>query len=143
MLKPKDFSLSVEGETYNYILTKIPAIPAREIVTKYVSSIPKIGSKYKVSHRTMLKLMSYVYVVKGDHKIQLVSEELINNHVTDWEALCRIEIAMLEYNARFFRDGRASTFLSGIAQKLPQWISKTLTDSLEPLLRKEKQPSGN
>jgi len=140
MIEPKDFELNGK----KYLLTKFPAIQGREIVCKYpLSGMPKLGD-YAANEEIMLKLMSYVYVKLNEGvPLKLETRALIDNHVGTWENLMRIEAAMLEYNCSFFQNGRASTFLAGIAQKLPQWISKTLKDSLEQLSQTEKQPSTN
>lgn len=130
MIKPKEIEVSgIDGITKKFVISRVPAIPARELVAKYpVSNMPKIGD-YAVSEEVMLKLMSYVEVVTDDgHKIRLTTKELINNHVLCWEMLAKIEMHMMEYNVSFF--GRAATSISfenimGIARRL---ITETLTD---------------
>jgi len=138
--EPKEFL--IDGKTY--LLSKFDAWTGREIIAKYpLSSLPKLGD-YVINEQTMAKLMSYVAVVlENGTELRLTTKDLINNHIVSWESLVKIEIAMLEYNCSFFQNGRISTFFENFAQKLPQWISKTLTDSLAPLLRKEKPPSTN
>lgn len=127
-----------------FILSKLPATVGREIVTQYISSgMPKIGD-YKLNEAMMLKMMRYVQVVpETGANLALSSQGLIDSHISDWETLAKIEIAMLEYNVSFFQNGRISNFLTDTAQKLPRWISKILADSLAPLLQKEKPPSTN
>lgn len=114
-----------------FILSKFPAIAGREIVANYpFSGLPKIGD-YKLNEATMLQLMCYVAVpVEGGMPINLVTRELIDNHVGDWERLAQIEYEMMVYNCSFFKDGRASNFLDGLAQKAEVWISQILTNSL-------------
>lgn len=116
----------IDGKTY--ILTKFPAVAGREIIALYpMSGLPKIGD-YKVNEETMLKLMKYVHVkLQNGQSLALGSRDLIDNHVTSWETLAKIEMAMMEYNCSFFQDGRLSTFLNDTAQKIPAWISKILT----------------
>jgi hypothetical protein len=126
-----------------FILSKFPAVAGREIVVKYpLSGLPKIG-EYKVNEETMLKLMSYVGINSAGTTIRLSTQALIDNHVGNWETLVKIEWAMLEYNCSFFQSGRASTFLEGIAQKVPQWISKILTGLSEQSSQMEKPRSTN
>jgi hypothetical protein len=127
MLQPKD--IEINGKTY--ILTKFPAVAGREIITQYVASgIPKIGD-YKVNEEMMLKLMCYVFVpMPNGNPLALSNRMLIDNHVVGddaWETLGKIEIAMMEYNCSFFRNGRISSFFDDFAQKLPQWIIKIST----------------
>jgi hypothetical protein len=91
----------------------------------------------------MLKLMGYVQAVTKGGTITLSTRALIDNHVSSWETLAKIEIAMMEYNCSFFQNGRVSTFLNDTAQKLPAWISKILITLSEQSLAKEKPHSTN
>lgn len=137
MIEPKE--LELEGKTY--ILSKFPAIAGREIIAKYpVANMPKLG-EYGVSEETMLKLMAFVAVKTEGEPIKLTTRALVDNHVPNWEVLAKLEWAMMEYNCSFFQNGKVSTFLEGITAKLPQLISKTLTDSLAQLSAKEKPVS--
>ena len=124
LLSPKE--IEINGKTY--ILSKFPAVAGREIITQYVASgIPKIGD-YKVNEEMMLKLMCYVAVpMQNGTPLPLNNRMLIDNHVCGedaWETLGKIEIAMMEYNCSFFRNGRISTFFDDFARKLPAWITK-------------------
>ncbi len=124
LLEPK--TVTIDGR--EFILSKFPAVAGREIIAKYpLSSVPKLGD-YAVNEETMLKLMNYVAVgIDPVRPLRLSTVALVNNHTGGWETLAKIEIAMLEYNCSFFRDGRISTLLEDIAQKVPAWISKILT----------------
>lgn len=135
MIEPKE--IEVHGKTF--IISKFPAIEGREIIAVYLSSsIPKYGN-YKVNEETMLKLMSYVSVpMTNIPPLPLTTRALVNNHAGNWETLGKIEVAMMEYNCSFLQNGRVSTFLNDTAQKLPMWISKTLTLLLAQLSQTEK-----
>lgn len=141
----KQFTLQ-DGSKKTYTLTKFPAIAGREIISKYpLSSLPKIGD-YETNKEVMLKLMSYVFVelnVGANNKTALSSQALIDNHVESWEVLAKIEIAMIEYNCSFFRNGQASNFLEDLASKAPEWIMKTLTPLLQRLSNQEKPLGEN
>jgi hypothetical protein len=143
-IDPQDFE--IDGKVY--ILSKFPAIAGREIVAKYpISSLPKLG-EYAVNEETMIKLMAYVGVYTTPDRnperiLRLTSRALIDNHVSGWEILAKIEMAMLEYNCSFFQNGRVSNLLRDFAQKLPALISKILTDSLGQLSPREKPPTTN
>jgi len=142
MLKPKDVTITTqEGVEKTYVISKIPAIPAREIVAKYpISAMPKLGD-YAVNEATMLKLMSYVGVYSPNGVIiRLTTKELVDNHVPDWETLGKLEWSELEYNCSFFGNGLASTFLEGIAQKAQALISKILMDLSVQSSQRNKQP---
>lgn len=135
LIKPQDVEIKdCDGNVKTFIISRVPAIPMREVMAKYpVSNIPKLG-EYQASKDVMKLLMSYVAVRVGEgadeREIQLTNEALINNHITDGEQLLRIEYAMLQYNTSFFGQGDLSTFLRGlIAKHLPSLI-QTVTDSL-------------
>jgi hypothetical protein len=142
LLKPKEVELTdQDGVTRTYIVSRLPAVQGREIVTQYpLSAMPKVGD-YAVNEGMMLKLMSYVAVRKDDGTdLQLTTRALIDNHVGDWETLAKLEVAMMEYNVSFFRDGRALNFFEAIARKAQPWISRMLTDLSAQSSRKEKPP---
>lgn len=142
LLKPKEVELTdQDGVTRTYIVSRLPAVQGREIVTQYpISAMPKVGD-YAVNESMMLKLMSYVAVRKDDGtELQLTTRVLIDNHVGDWETLAKLEVAMMEHNVSFFRDGRALTFFEAIARKAQPWISRMLTDLSAQSSRKEKPP---
>lgn len=142
MLEAQEITIKTQaGTEKRYVISKFPAIAGREIVAKYpLSGMPKLGD-YQVNEETMLKLMSYV-AVPGENatNLQLTTRALVDNHVPDWETLAKLELAMMEYNCSFFANGRVSGFFEGIAQKLPSLITKILTDSLQQLSAKSKQP---
>lgn len=132
-----------KGDTRVYILSKFPAVAGREIIAGYpLSGMPKLGD-YKVNEEMMLKLMAHVAVPRDDGAapLQLSTRALVDNHIPDWETLARVEMAMMEYNCSFFGNGRALSFLQGIAQQAQGWISETLTRLSEQSSKAAKPPS--
>lgn len=135
LIKPKEVEIKdCDGNVKTFVLSRLPAIPMREVMAKYpVSNIPKLG-EYQASQEVMELLLRYVAVRVGEEsdsrEIQLVNKALINNHVTDGEQLLRIEYAMLQYNTSFFGQGDLSTFLRGLIAKHLPLIIQTVTDSL-------------
>jgi len=133
LIKPKDVEIKdSDGDVKTFIVSKIPAIPMREVMAKYpVSNIPKLG-EYNVSEEVMQLLMRYVAVrLEDGREITLVNKALINNHVVDGEQLLRIEYAMLQYNTSFFRSRTISRLsLSGLIAKHLPLLIQTVTDSL-------------
>lgn len=129
LIKPKEIRVSgIDKEEKTFIISRVPAIPARELVAKYpVANMPKIGD-YAVSEEVMLKLMSYVAVKHDSGSIRLASRDLIDNHVLCWEMLAKIEMAMMEYNTSFF--GRAANLISfdTLKKQARLWITEILTD---------------
>jgi hypothetical protein len=89
------------------------------------------------------RLPATAVVLDGGKELQLSTRALVDNHCPDWEILAKLEVAMMEHNVSFFRDGRALSFFEAFARKAQPWISRTLTDLLEPLSQKGKPPSTN
>lgn len=133
-----------DGSEITYILSNFDAVNGREIVALYpTSGMSKIGD-YAVNKSTMLKLMDYVAVkMPNGDLLRLSTEALINNHVPDWETLAKIEMAMMEKNCSFFRDGRSWDFLDNMAQILLQKLSETLIRSSQQSSTQESQPTTN
>lgn len=144
LLETKEFSvIDQAGVQRGYLLSKFDALSGREIIAKYpLSSIPKM-SEYALNEETMLKLMAFVGVQKGDVVIKLSTRALVQNHVPDWETLAKIELAMIEYNCSFFLRDKISTFFANIAQTIPEKITEILTASLAQSSQKAKPPSTN
>ena len=141
MIEPKE--IEIDGKTF--ILSKFPAIAGREIVARYTSSaLPKLGD-YKINEEIMHKIMCYVGVKLNDKAppLMLTTAALIDNHTKSWETLGKLEVAMMEYNCSFFRNGRISTFFQDVAQNIPAWISKMLMALSEQSLPTEKPSSTN
>ena len=136
---------TVEVNGKSFILSKFGAIAGREIVTQYpLSAIPKLG-EYKTNEEIMLKIMCYVGVLvpANNSILWLKTRELVDNHMTDWEMLMKVEYAAMEYNCSFLALGKISDYLIGAVEKLPTWISKILTPLSDSSLMKEKPRSRN
>ena len=133
-----------DGKEKAFVISKLPATVGREVAAKYpVSILPKLGD-YEVSEATMLLLMSYVAVPRGDKEpLQLTTKELVNNHVTDAEMLLKLEMAMLEKNFSFFGNGKTWDFFATIAEQAKAWITSTLTDLLVASSQTGKRRSKN
>lgn len=128
LLDLREFTLPTEKGEKTFLLSKFPAIAGREIITQYpTTAIPKIGD-YRTNEDLMLKVMAFVGVpLEGGSVIRLDTRALVDNHVPDWEALMKIEWAMMDYNCAFFRDGRASAFLGSLTNKVLPLITEMLT----------------
>jgi len=139
MLEPKE--TIIDGKTY--IISKFPAIDGREIITQYpLSATPKIGD-YQTNKEIMLKIMGYVAIKlpSNNQNLTLSTQDLVNNHVPNWEVLLKLEWAMMEYNCSFFHEGKVSSFLENLVEMLPAWITQMLTLLSEPLSQAEKPVS--
>lgn len=144
MIEPKELKLTrQDGTVKTFILSKVPAIPMREVVATYpVANMPKVG-EYQVSEAIMLKLMSFVAVETDGGPLALSSAAMIHNHVVDWETLARLEVAMLEYNVSFFANVRSYGSLTEWTEANMSKITSTLTVLWPQLLQAVKQPSGS
>ena len=134
MLEPMEKEIG--GKTYT--LHKFPAVAGREIITQYpITAAPKVGD-YKTNEALMPKLMSYVSVPGPTAApLFLKTQELVDNHVANFEDLMKIEWAMMEYNSSFFGQGKVFDFL-GLAQgKLGAFLTQMLTDFSQQLLKKD------
>ena len=132
------FEKLIDGKVF--ILHKFTTRAGREIMTQYpISAVPKLG-EYTKNEELTLKMMNFVCVKSDPNDIQLVTWDLIDNHVPSWETQIKIEGAMIEYNFSFFQQGGISTLLDGFTEMLPQWIIKMSTLLSEQSLQAEKQP---
>lgn len=146
LLQPKEITVpTMDGEERTFIISKFPATYGREILTQYpISAVPRIGD-YATNEALMLKIMGYVGVMtpKAETLLRLTTRALVDNHVPDWETLARIELAIIDYNTSFFRNGRASTFCAALGAKALPKITGILTDLLENLSQAAAQRSKN
>lgn len=141
LIKPEEITVcDGEDNELTFIISRLPATVAREVITQYpVSAIPKLGD-YARNEELMMKLMSYVGVPgkAADGKpLMLKTRALIDSHIPDFETLARLEMAMLEKNCTFFARGKASNFLGSLVDKVQALITSTLTDSLRSLSKKD------
>lgn len=137
LIQPEEFTVTtMAGSEKTFLISKLPATVAREVITQYpVSAVPKLGD-YGRNEELMLKMLSYVAVPgigAGGTDLTLKTRALIDNHVDDFETLIKLEMAMLEKNCSFFAKGKASNYLGSLAEKVQALITSTLTDSLRAL----------
>lgn len=145
MLKPLDVTLvDMDGVSRSYVVARLPAIQAREVVCNYpLSALPKLGD-YKVNEQMMFKLLSFAGVRQDNGEVLMLSTPvLVNNHVPDWETLLKLERAMIEHNVSFFPKGKTFSFSDVLKAALPEILLaiKTSMDSLGPLSKATKRPS--
>lgn len=138
MLETKNIELN--GKTY--ILSKFPAWEGTMIMSRLpLSVLPKLGD-FSVYKECFSEVMSYVAVpMPSGQPLRLISSELINNHVADWETNLKLFKAMVEYNTSFLQSGMLSDFLNGItANSLPEFLAKTALAFSRLSSQTEKQP---
>lgn len=145
LIKPQNHSVAnKDGVEKTFIISRLPATVAREVVAKYpTSALPKIGD-YQVSEDVMLKMMQYVAVVLEDGtELRLSTKSLVDNHVEDVVQLLRLEYLMLEENTGFFGKGGSSGFLDSLLKKVLKSIMPTLTPLLQQLSAQDTPGSRN
>lgn len=147
LIKPQEVTVTdTDGLEYQYIISRLPAVEGREILSLYpLSNAPKIGD-YANSEKGMLLLMKYVERVYPDNNIRLTTKALIDNHVPDAETLVKLELEALKYNVSFFKNANHSSlggWLSKIISGLIPQVVSTLMSSLEASLPKDTQRGRN
>lgn len=150
LLEPKEITIkTLNGNDKTYVISKFPAIAGREIIAGYpLTAVPKMA-EYSANEAIMLKAICYVGIprptINGVEQapLMLVTKELVDNHVPDWETLAKLEIEMMKYNTSFFGQGEISTFLNTIIKKFLVSVSPTLTPLLQQLSAAIKQRSTN
>lgn len=148
LLEPKIEQIEdISGKTRTFRISKFPAISGRRIISKYpLSALPKLGD-YAENEKTMLELMTYVEVIPDGENVQpirLLTEEVINNHVGDWETLIKLEGAMLRYNTTFFTNGVLQGYMETLLQeKVVPIVSQILTNLLQALSGQVSLPGSS
>lgn len=112
----------IEIDGKEFVISKLPATVAREILYKYTAAGKNIltSGDYAISEEVMLKLMSYVGIYIDGRLIQFTSEDVINNHIKSVKTLLIIEKEMAAYNYDFFTIEKISAFLKkwrGVAEE--------------------------
>jgi hypothetical protein len=145
LLQPKDFVITDrEGKERTYVISKIPFMNSKKIVTQYPTSLlPKIGD-YGLHEQMTVLLMSYVGVPqKTGEPLRLTTRELIDNHVPDLQTGLALERELAQYNWGFFLQDDLSNFWERVKMIFKTFVQQTLTDSLQQLSPTEKPPSTN
>lgn len=134
LIKPKTIMVKNRDEEEKaFIISRLPATVAREVIAKYpLSNIPKVG-EYKSSEEVMLLMMQYVAVEVDGREQRLSTKALVDNHVDDGVQLLRLEIQMIEENTGFFGLGGNKGFLDCLIAKFSQSITPMLTRLLAQL----------
>lgn len=133
LIKPRSVMVANrDGVEKEFIVSRLPATVAREVIAKYpLSNIPKLGD-YATSEEVMKLLMGYVAVVIDGREQRLSTKALIDNHVDDGIQLLKLEVEMIEENTGFFGRGGQRGFLDCLLEKLLQSAMPMLTRFLEP-----------
>ena len=142
LIKPKEVTVKgLDGIEKRFKVSRVPAIMGREIFTQYaVTAAPKVGD-YGKNKELLMKMLQYVEAESQGSFIRLEHESLVDNHVTDFEMLLKLEYEMLKYNTDFFSPARLSGSLGSMIRGLPQLIMKILTQLSALSSVREEPPS--
>lgn len=147
-IEPKDVSVKDgQGGSRTFRIAKFDCIFGREVYSQYpVTALPKVGD-YRMNEELMFRALKYVAVeVTSGVWVTLETQDLIRNHVKDWEQLTGIERELGAYNFSFFQNGKAFGFFDGLAKIFLQKITETLTTSSarwSAMQEKAAPPSSN
>ena len=139
LIKPEEIVIKdMEGEERTFVISRIPASYAREIVLQY----PKTAmNNYEQNEKILYKMLAYVAAINpAGEETRLKTRALIDNHVPDVDTLLQIEAKMMEYNTNFFKKGGLLGALNQLAVKSNPSNTQTQTNSA-PLSSATTKPS--
>lgn len=140
LLEPK----LVELNGCKFIISKMPCTVAQEVIVKLPAGFIPVINNFAQSQDMAFKMLSYCERVYDDKaNVPLISKELIDNHVPDFNTLIKLETACINYNYDFFENGKVWDFLTKGLCLAESRVSRILTDLLDKLLQAEKQHSTN
>lgn len=136
LLKPKE----VEIKGCKFIISQMPCTVAQEVACKLPPGlIPMIGN-FSQAEEMYIKMLSYCERVYDDGRhIKLISKDIIDNNLPDFETLLLLEKEVIEHNFGFFDPGKLLTLLNDLLSHVESRASGMLTDLLDRLLSAEKQ----
>ncbi len=131
---PKEVTVTdIDGNPKTFLVSKMPAWDGLEIIARFpgalvATALPKIAD-WEIVQQLQLKIMKYVAVVINDKPFPLVTQVLIDQHVSDWSMFIQILKAEVAYNKGFFQQETISNFFADIVQQYKVKISEMLTQS--------------
>lgn len=115
MVEKKAISVEIHGDKVKikdktFILHKIPAMQAREIVVRYPQTRQEQLERFQDYAEILRKLFSYADVDLGDGRTApLDNDEIINQHIDSVATSVALEQAIMGYNFDFLANGGPST----------------------------------
>jgi len=141
LIQPK----SVEINGYKFVISKMPCTVAQEVIIKLPTGLVPLLSDFSQAEDMAFKMLSYCERVYSDGRpnVGLISKEIIDNHVPDFDTLVKLETECINYNYDFFSDGKLLAFLNKGVCLVESKASGILTDLLDKLLQAGAPRSGN
>lgn len=135
LLSPKEVTIN----NCKFLISRMPCMTAQEVIVRIPAGILPLINQYMISEEMVVKMLSCCQRVYDDKpNVPLISKEIINNHVPDFDTLLQLETECLRYNYDFFNQGKALTFLEKGLSLAESRLSGILTDLLDKLLQAEK-----
>ena len=135
LLSPKE--VNINGN--KFLISKMPCMTAQEVIVRIPAGILPLINQYTISEEMVVKMLSCCQRIYDDKpNVPLISKEIINNHVPDFDTLIQLENECLKYNFDFFNQGKVLTFLAQGLSLAESRLSAILTDLLDKLLQAEK-----
>ena len=129
LIEPKE--VGINGK--RFIISKIPATHAVEIMAKGGIALTLQRGDYSLIEAMMLKAMNYVAIRReGQNDLILSSRELVDNHCVNYKTYLTVLEAVREYNEGFFVTGSLSDFSKNLIQTLPMKIIGMFKQSSPP-----------
>ena len=135
LLSPKE--VTING--CRFLISRMPCMTAQEVIVRIPAGILPLINQYTISEEMVVKMLSCCQRMYDDKpNVPLISKEIINNHVPDFDTLLQLENECLKYNYDFFNQGKVLTFLAQGLSRVESSLSGILTDLLDKLLQAEK-----
>lgn len=139
-LEPK--TIEINGCTFK--ISKMPCTTAQEVLIQLPQGFIPMLNNFAKTQEMAFKMLSFVErVYKDKPNVPLISKEIIDNHVPDFNTLLALEQECLSYNYDFFEPGKVSNFLNKGLCLAESKVSGMLTDLLDRLLQAAEPHSTN
>ena len=136
LLKPKE----VDIKGCKFIISQMPCTVAQEVAFKLPPGLIPIMGNFTQAEDMYVKMLSFCERVYDDGRhVKLISKDIIDNNLPDFETLLLLEREVIEYNFGFFDTEKLLTLLNGLLSRVESKVSGILTDLLDKLLSAEGQ----
>jgi len=136
LLKPKE----VEIKGCKFIISQMPCTVAQEVAFKLPPGLIPIMGNFTQAEDMYVKMLSFCERIYDDGRhVKLISKDVIDNNLPDFETLLLLEKEVIEYNYGFFDTEKLLTLLNGLLSRAESRVSGILTDLLDKLLSAEGQ----
>jgi len=140
LLEPK----VIEINGCKFIISKMPCTVAQEVIVKLPGGFIPMISNFTQSEEMAFKMLSYCERVYPDGKsVPLISKEIIDNHVPNFDTFIQLEKECIDYNYSSFLNGEFINCIKTGVCLVETKLSGILTDLLDKLSQAEKLHTGD